>query len=104
MNAGLGVRGDMHFHTELAVRQAFQRLAVDASSGEHWLDARIEKIGVDLDLGSGAEFGSRRKNRPEHPAASNRQLVLPVDQLIVFDDGEEIGEAPRIDSDNIVTS
>src|SRR6266576_3556040 len=102
MNAGLGVRGDMNFRTELAVRQAFQRLALNASSGEHRLSARIEKIGVDLDLGSGAAFSSRRKNRPEHRAASNRQLILPVDQLIVFDDGKEIGEAPRIDGDNIL--
>src|ERR1700694_3040158 len=103
MNTGLGVLGDVNSHAEPAFRQAFQRLAVNPPSGEHRLNARIEKIGVDLDLGNRTPFGSRRKNRPEHRAASNSELVLPVDQLIVFDDGEEIGEAPRIDGDNVVT-
>ncbi len=103
MNAGLGVRGDVNLRSELALRQAFQRLAFNAFSGEHRLNARVEKIRVHLDLGGRTTFGARRKNRPDHRAASNRELVLPVDQLVVFDDSKEIGEPPRIDSDHVVS-
>src|SRR3989442_1473514 len=96
MDAGLGFCAYVNLHPKPTIRQSFEWFAGYPFSRKRRHGSTIQKIRMNFRVNRRAALGPGRKHRAKIWTASDCQLVLPVDQLVIFDDSEEVGEAAWI--------